>query len=774
MICWQAIFVQILTVLSFTGAKFLSSSNELNQQYDFIVVGGGTAGNVLANRLSQDEGTSVLLIEAGGQNDALELKVPYLWPGLLGSAFDWNSTSTPQAALDGRTIGISRGFVLGGTSSINAMLYTRGSSDNYNNIATLVGDESWSWSSLQPYIHEDATQIDTISVTPPQYIQPIDDRVIETTSVNSEFPYNPAPNAGDQVGMGWSESTIDTNGRRISSATAYLTPAVVNRPNLDILLHSHVTRLLSSDPSDATKFTAVEFVESVNRCIRIAPDSSIFQTVPDPAGPNTGHFEFYITNGNVFGPPGLESDNFIAADPAVLSPLSRRPPFPTRPLFPVYPPPSSLTTPPPALPSPQRSISPNSPFTVSTHIVPAAWLRSTPYVPLPSPREESAAKEERKKAAQEMLDFLNKVRDETASARPEEGYKWVLWNAVNRYVKKGPVNPNGLTLFFVHANGFNKEIWETVLHEIFSSPTRDIAEVWSFEAVQTGDSALLNMGKLGAIYDWTDNARDILNFLTYFIPTTASSGPLPIHLPQVTAAESESRKKFGFKHRTLIGVGHSFGGCTSTLAALTNQSLYSSLILIDPVIVAPLYYEKAKDTHIQYLTLGSLLRRERWNSREEAKATMLKNPFFAAWHPDVLNSYIDYGLYAHTLPPPPGSNDKPAERVLLKMPAVQESIAFLESLTPYEVWERLKDVDERIALFWIMPKPENTKFGGPSEAQTRVWRRRKNASNTIVHEAGHLIPQEAPRACADEILGFLSRQYPDLSSSENADVRAKL
>lgn len=65
--------------------------------------------------------------------------------------------------------------------------------------------------------------------------------------------------------LGWSESTIDTNGRRISSATAYLTPAVVNRPNLDILLHSQVTRLVSTDPTDATKFTAVEFVESVNR-----------------------------------------------------------------------------------------------------------------------------------------------------------------------------------------------------------------------------------------------------------------------------------------------------------------------------------------------------------------------------------------------------------------------------------------------------------------------------------------------------------------------------
>lgn len=147
--------------------------------------------------------------------------------------------------------------------------------------------------------------------------------------------------------------------------------------------------------------------------------------------------------------------------------LPGRPPFPTRSLFPVYPPPSSLITPPPALPSPQRSISPSSPFTVSTHIVPAAWLRSTPYVPLPSAKGESAAKEERKKAAKDTLDFLNKVRDETASSRPEEGHKWVLWNAVNRYVKKEPVNPNGLTLFFVHANGFNKEVF------LFSPYARD-------------------------------------------------------------------------------------------------------------------------------------------------------------------------------------------------------------------------------------------------------------------------------------------------------------
>lgn len=125
MICWQGIFVHILTVLSFTGAKFLSSSNELNQQYDFIVVGGelgglhylhrltaclyagGTAGNVLANRLSQDEGTSVLLIEAGGQYViSPELLAIYSIRFLGMTRLNEESRIYGQASLVPRTTGI--------------------------------------------------------------------------------------------------------------------------------------------------------------------------------------------------------------------------------------------------------------------------------------------------------------------------------------------------------------------------------------------------------------------------------------------------------------------------------------------------------------------------------------------------------------------------------------------------------------------------------------------------------------------------------------------
>ncbi len=103
---------------------------------------------------------------------------------------------------------------------------------------------------------------------------------------------------------------------------------------------------------------------------------------------------------------------------------------------------------------------------------------------------------------------------------------------------------------------------------------------------------------------------------------------------------------------------------------------------------------------------------------------MLKNPFFQSWHPDALQSYVDHGLYTYAVPSFPGKyfaspvmplsdleegSDRKAERqVLLKMPPVEEASTFTDVPTFYEVWQRMKDVDERIPMFWIMPKPETT------------------------------------------------------------------
>ncbi|KAJ8521478.1 hypothetical protein ONZ45_g1827 [Pleurotus djamor] len=447
------------------------------------------------------------------------------------------------------------------------------------------------------------------------------------------------------------------------------------------------------------------------------------------------------------------------------------PPYQTRPIFPIYPPPPELTTPPPPLPSPPRTLPPYSQFShISTHVVPAAYLRSTPYIPLPEyPQTED--KESRKKAGIAVRQTLGKIREETTSKRPDKGYEWVLWNCVNRYVpsnRKGG-SGQGVTLFLVHANGFNKEIWETMLRHLLASSYQNIDEIWSFEAVQTGDAALINNGKLGAIYDWTDNGRDIANFLLHFMPPAGSSSNLPTYLPRVSTAETLQRQKNGFSQRKIVAVGHSFGGCTSTLAALTYPSLFSSLILVDPVIIKPHYYEDMKDTHIIDMAYGAIMRRASWKSRDEAKTLMLKSPFFAAWHPDVLDSYIKYGIHEHApLPPPPSSSEPPTPSstiVSLKMPPVQEGIAFLENITPYEVWYRLKDVDERISMHWIMPNPETTRFGPPVITQERVWRREKNASNVILTKARHLIPQEAPKECAEAIVDFLEKAHPSIPNS---------
>ncbi|KAF4603202.1 hypothetical protein EYR38_003612 [Pleurotus pulmonarius] len=280
----QGSLLQLLVIvpfISFSRGSILPTSNDLRDEYDFIVVGGGTAGNVVANRLSEDPSISVLVIEAGGSNaDILESQVPNMWTRLLGSMYDWNYTSIPQAGLDGRSISLARGRLLGGTSSLNTMLYTRGTSDDYDSIAELVGDPRWSWDRLQPYIRKNELwsppssnrptegEFDPavhgmdglLAVSLPSDPQPIDDRVLQTSRENSEFPFNLDLNSGHHLGVGWLQSTITSTGRRASSATSYLGPGVINRPNLDILLDAQVTRLLLSNGTDDVTFDAVQFV----------------------------------------------------------------------------------------------------------------------------------------------------------------------------------------------------------------------------------------------------------------------------------------------------------------------------------------------------------------------------------------------------------------------------------------------------------------------------------------------------------------------------------
>lgn len=418
--------------------------------------------------------------------------------------------------------------------------------------------------------------------------------------------------------------------------------------------------------------------------------------------------------------------------------------------IPVYPPPEPLVYPP--LPSLPRRLPFDAPFTLSTHIIPAAHLRTLPYAPTPAPAPAGLSKDEREKHNQEIRIKLRVL----ASPPPSSGHPMLLWNCLNRYVRKGATG-DGLTLFFTHANGFPKEVWEPVIKRILNSPSGEqVDEIWSWEAVQHGDSYLLNGESLGYLFDWADNGRDILNFMHYFIPSRITDAPLPTNLQRVSSEETRCRQTQGFKRRTILGIGHSYGGCTTVFAALENPKVFSSLILVDPVIIKPYDQEEDQgqvDARVTGLLNGALNRRSVWPSKEEALAGFQKNPFFNSWDPEVLKIYVECGLY--------DTKDRDGRQVThLKMPGIQEAVVFAATATQSEVYDRMKDLDERIEFYWIVPgKPGAGELGPPGSTQLRVWVRPKNSSNIRIPKAGHLIPQEAPQELAQEIDKFIQLKY---------------
>ncbi|KAA1470704.1 alcohol oxidase [Dentipellis sp. KUC8613] len=250
--------------------------------YDYIIVGGGTAGGVLGNRLSEDKNSKVLVIEGGPTNrDRPEVTIPYLIRQALGEpALDWNTTYIPQAGLLNRTIGFTRGYILGGSSSINGMVYSRGTKEDFDRYAAVTKDQGWSWDSLQKYFLKNEKFIPAIG--PVSNTGHYDPKVhgksgIVGTSVNAwpmdtdsimmqvtkenpeEYPFTLDFNSGVSKGVGWAQYTIG-NGTRSSSAWTYLGDSYINRPNLFVLTDATVKRVLPSKKGGA--IDTVEFVES--------------------------------------------------------------------------------------------------------------------------------------------------------------------------------------------------------------------------------------------------------------------------------------------------------------------------------------------------------------------------------------------------------------------------------------------------------------------------------------------------------------------------------
>ncbi|WP_433556124.1 GMC family oxidoreductase [Pseudonocardia xinjiangensis] len=216
-----------------------------------MVIGGGTAGSVLASRLSEDPAVTVVLAEAGALTGPATMAVPSAWPKLLGTPVDWAFRTAPQTALGGRNLPYPRGKVLGGTSAINGMMHVRAHREGYDSWAR-GGALGWGFSDLLPHFRrsEDAPGRDPayrglggpMQVLVPERLNSFELFVLDA-AVELGLPVSPDLNGADQEGFGWVEQNI-VAGRRQSASDAYLSPVVADRPNLTIVGDAIVGRLV--------------------------------------------------------------------------------------------------------------------------------------------------------------------------------------------------------------------------------------------------------------------------------------------------------------------------------------------------------------------------------------------------------------------------------------------------------------------------------------------------------------------------------------------------
>ena len=218
--------------------------------YDYVIVGAGSAGCVLANRLSADPAIRVLLLEAGGSDLHPYIRAP---AGFIktfqSSRFNWCYSTEPVTGADNRAIYFPRGKVLGGSSAINGSLYVRGQPSDYDTWAQL-GNRGWSYDDVLPYFRrsEDRSSGEDQfhGVGGPQHVSDISERhpICEAFIAGAErlgVPRNPDYNGAKQEGVAYYQRTI-RNGRRHSAATGYLN-TIRNRRNLHIVTGAHVLRL---------------------------------------------------------------------------------------------------------------------------------------------------------------------------------------------------------------------------------------------------------------------------------------------------------------------------------------------------------------------------------------------------------------------------------------------------------------------------------------------------------------------------------------------------
>lgn len=243
------------------------ASLESAGEYDYIIVGGGTAGCVLANRLTRDKDANVLLVEAGGKDDYVWIHIPVGYLHCIGNPrTDWLYSTQADAGLGGRSLIYPRGKVLGGSSSINGMIYMRGQAGDYDHWADLTDDASWRWDKVLPLFKQSEDYYGGASENhgvggewrvEKQRLSWDILNAFRDAAQQVGIPKTSDFNGGDNSGSAY----FDVNQRRgirWNTSKAFLKPAS-RRPNLTIMTGCHVERLLLETSESGPRCTGIVF-----------------------------------------------------------------------------------------------------------------------------------------------------------------------------------------------------------------------------------------------------------------------------------------------------------------------------------------------------------------------------------------------------------------------------------------------------------------------------------------------------------------------------------